>query len=128
MSTTTPALPTTLLALSWCPGLGQSKAAEAPVAVGQLAPGGFLKQVFEALDLEPSVLISPSLSGSYSLPFLFQNQALVRGYVPVAPICTDKFTADQYGGIQVGTEAARPLDSSRSPLHARPHPIRLGCL
>ncbi|XP_046881221.1 protein ABHD14B [Hypomesus transpacificus] len=82
------------------PGLGQSKSAEAPVAVGQLAPGGFLKQVFEALDLEPSVVISPSLSGSYSLPFLFQNPALVRGYVPVAPICTDEFTAEQYSGIQ----------------------------
>lgn len=82
------------------PGLGQSKAAEAPVAVGQLVPGSFIKQVFDGLNLGPSVVISPSLSGSYSLPFLFQHQALVRAYVPVAPICSEKFTAEQYSSVQ----------------------------
>ncbi|KAM6980185.1 putative protein-lysine deacylase ABHD14B [Aplochiton taeniatus] len=82
------------------PGLGQSKSAEAPAAVGELAPGGFLKQVCEGLGLGPVVVISPSLSGMYSLPFLLQHQALVRAYVPVAPICTEKFTAEQYRSVQ----------------------------
>ncbi|XP_041748705.1 protein ABHD14B isoform X2 [Coregonus clupeaformis] len=54
------------------PGLGQSKSAVAPSAVGELAPGGFLKQ----------------------------HEALVRAYIPVAPICTEKFTAEQYSSIQ----------------------------
>lgn len=82
-------------------GLGQSKAAEAPAAVGELAPAGFLKEVCEQLSLVPVVVISPSLSGMYSLPFLHQHQALVRAYIPVAPICTDKFTAEQYRSVKV---------------------------
>lgn len=83
------------------PGLGQSKSAVAPAAVGELAPAGFLKEVCEQLSLSPVVVISPSLSGMYSLPFVHQHQALVRAYIPVAPICTDKFTAEQYQSVKV---------------------------
>lgn len=83
------------------PGLGRSKSAEAPAPVGELAPAGFLKEVCERLSLSPVVVISPSLSGMYSLPFLLQHQALIRAYIPVAPICTDKFTAEQYQSVKV---------------------------
>nr|XP_043880898.1 protein ABHD14B [Solea senegalensis] len=83
------------------PGLGRSKSAEAPVAVGELAPASFLKDVCEQLSLSPVVLISPSLSGMYSLPFLMQHPALIQAYVPVAPICTEKFTAEQYQSVKV---------------------------
>lgn len=83
------------------PGLGHSKSAEAPAAVGELAPAGFLKEVCEELKLSPVVVISPSLSGMYSLPFLMQHQDLIRGYIPVAPICTDKFTGEQYHSVKV---------------------------
>ncbi|CAJ1050575.1 protein ABHD14B [Xyrichtys novacula] len=83
------------------PGLGRSKSAEAPAAVGELAPAGFLKEVCEWLSLSPAVVISPSLSGMYSLPFLMLHQDLIRAYVPVAPICTDKFTAEQYQSVKV---------------------------
>uniref|UniRef100_A0A3Q3WPN6 Putative protein-lysine deacylase ABHD14B n=1 Tax=Mola mola TaxID=94237 RepID=A0A3Q3WPN6_MOLML len=83
------------------PGLGQSRSAVAPAAVGELAPAGFLKEVCERLRLTPAVVISPSLSGMYSLPFLHQHQELVRAYIPVAPICTDKFTAEQYQSVKV---------------------------
>ncbi|NXC22717.1 ABHEB protein, partial [Corythaeola cristata] len=82
------------------PGLGRSKDAVAPVPVGQPAPGTFLKAVLEALCLGPAVVISPSLSGMYSLPFLFQHNHLLKAYVPVAPICTEKFTAEQYTQIK----------------------------
>ncbi|KAK0135892.1 Protein ABHD14B [Merluccius polli] len=85
------------------PGLGQSKSAAAPAALGQLAPAGFLKQVCEKLGLDPVVVVSPSLSGMYSLPFLMEHQPAVRAYVPVAPICTDKFTAEQYQAVKVPT-------------------------
>ncbi|XP_059571396.1 putative protein-lysine deacylase ABHD14B isoform X1 [Alligator mississippiensis] len=85
------------------PGLGNSKDAAAPAPVGQPAPGGFLKSVFEALHLGPAVVISPSLSGMYSLPFLFQHSDLLKAYVPVAPICTEKFTAAQYASIKIPT-------------------------
>lgn len=82
-------------------GLGRSKDAVAPAPVGQPAPGTFLKAVSEALCLGPAVVISPSLSGMYSLPFLLQHNHLLKAYVPVAPICTEKFTAEQYAQIKV---------------------------
>uniref|UniRef100_A0AAZ3QSY1 Putative protein-lysine deacylase ABHD14B n=1 Tax=Oncorhynchus tshawytscha TaxID=74940 RepID=A0AAZ3QSY1_ONCTS len=82
------------------PGFGQSKSSVAPFAVGELAPGGFLKQVCVALGMGPVVVVSPSVSGMYSLPFLFQHEALVRAYIAVAPICTEKFTVEQYISIQ----------------------------
>uniref|UniRef100_A0A8C1KAW3 Putative protein-lysine deacylase ABHD14B n=1 Tax=Cyprinus carpio TaxID=7962 RepID=A0A8C1KAW3_CYPCA len=82
------------------PGLGQSKAAPAPAPVGQPAPGVFLRQVCEALQTGPVVIISPSLSGMFSLPFLFQHSEQVKAYIPVAPICTEKFTAEQYSRDQ----------------------------
>ncbi|XP_041637242.1 protein ABHD14B [Cheilinus undulatus] len=83
------------------PGLGRSKSAEAPTVVGELAPAGFLREVCDQLNLSPVVVISPSLSGMYSLPFLMEHPDLVRAYVPVAPICTDKFTAEQYQSVKV---------------------------
>ncbi|NXI53688.1 ABHEB protein, partial [Chloroceryle aenea] len=82
------------------PGLGRSKDAVAPAPVGQTAPGSFLKAVSEALSLGPAVVVSPSLSGMYSLPFLFQHNHLLKAYVPVAPICTEKYTAEQYAQIK----------------------------
>ncbi|XP_028853304.1 putative protein-lysine deacylase ABHD14B [Denticeps clupeoides] len=82
------------------PGLGRSKAAAAPAAVGELAPALFLKQVCHALDLGPVAVVSPSLSGMYSLPFLLQHGDLVKAYVPVAPICTEKVSAEQYRTVQ----------------------------
>ncbi|XP_009637637.1 protein ABHD14B isoform X1 [Egretta garzetta] len=85
------------------PGLGRSKDAVAPAPVGQPAPGAFLKAVSEALCLGPAVVISPSLSGMYSLPFLFQHNHLLKAYVPVAPICTEKFTVEQYAQIKTRT-------------------------
>ncbi|KAH0630026.1 hypothetical protein JD844_012587 [Phrynosoma platyrhinos] len=85
------------------PGLGRSKEATAPAPVGEPAPGGFLKSVFEALQIDQAVVISPSLSGMYSLPFLFQHSDLFKAYIPVAPICTEKFPATQYASVKVPT-------------------------
>ncbi|CAL8337416.1 unnamed protein product [Lota lota] len=85
------------------PGFGQSKSAAAPAAVGELAPGGFLKQVCEKLGLDSVVVISPSLSGMYSLPFIMEHQPAIRAYIPVAPICTDKFTVEQYRTVKIPT-------------------------
>lgn len=83
------------------PGLGRSTAAESPAPVGELAPAQFLRDLCERLDLAPVVIISPSLSGMYSLPFLTQHPSMVRAYIPVAPICTEKFTVEQYQSVQV---------------------------
>ncbi|XP_060095962.1 putative protein-lysine deacylase ABHD14B [Heteronotia binoei] len=85
------------------PGLGNSKDATAPAPIGEPAPSSFLKSVFEALLLDQAVVISPSLSGMYSLPFLFQHSELLKAYIPVAPICTEKFPATQYASVKTLT-------------------------
>lgn len=85
------------------PGLGNSKEATAPASVGDLAPDGFLLSVLKGLELGPIVIISPSLSGMYSLPFLFGHNELVKGFIPVAPICTEKFSGEQYASVQTPT-------------------------
>ncbi len=57
----------------------------------------FLAGLFVALDLDPAttIVISPSMSGGFSLPALrhpfFANLA---GYVPVAPVGVNGFTSD----------------------------------
>ncbi|XP_062923838.1 protein ABHD14B [Mobula hypostoma] len=85
------------------PGLGNSKEFTAPAKVGELAPDSFLLNVLKGLQLDAVVIISPSLSGMYSLPFLFGHSDVVKGFIPVAPICTEKFSAEQYGNIQTPT-------------------------
>ncbi|XP_062056995.1 putative protein-lysine deacylase ABHD14B [Lepus europaeus] len=83
------------------PGLGRSKEAAAPAPLGELVPGGFLAALVEALALGPPVVISPSMSGMYSLPFLTAPGSQLRGYVPVAPICTDKISAADYASVKI---------------------------
>ncbi|XP_058535065.1 putative protein-lysine deacylase ABHD14B [Ochotona princeps] len=83
------------------PGLGRSKDAAAPAPLGELVPGSFLAAVVAALELGPPVVISPSMSGMYSLPFLTAPGSQLRGYVPVAPICTDKISAANYASVKV---------------------------
>ncbi|KAM8930351.1 putative protein-lysine deacylase ABHD14B [Pelodytes ibericus] len=85
------------------PGLGQSKDAVAPATLGEPAPASFLQGVLETLNLVPAVIISPSLSGMYSLPLLLSQPQKLKAYVPVAPICTDKFSAQEYAVVQVPT-------------------------
>ncbi|KAG8436111.1 hypothetical protein GDO86_007282 [Hymenochirus boettgeri] len=83
------------------PGLGHSSDAVAPSPLGEPAPAGFLQEVLETLNMVPAVVISPSLSGMYSLPLLLNKPQSVAAYVPVAPICTDKFSAQEYANVQV---------------------------
>lgn len=82
------------------PGLGRSKEAAAPAPIGELAPGSFLAAVVDALELGSPVVINPSLSGMYALPFLVAPESQLRGYVPVAPICTDKINAADYARVK----------------------------
>ncbi|CAO2633710.1 Putative protein-lysine deacylase ABHD14B [Lemmus lemmus] len=89
------------------PGLGHSKEAAAPAPIGELAPGSFLAAVVDALELGPPVVISPSLSGMYALPFLVASGSQLRGYVPVAPICTDKISAADYASVKVSFVCVR---------------------
>ncbi|OWF54358.1 protein ABHD14B-like [Mizuhopecten yessoensis] len=75
------------------PGYGESTKGE----VGAEKRGSFIAALVKALKLTTPVIVSPSMSGSFSLPFLFDKPDTVltraRGYVPVAPVETEKYAS-----------------------------------
>ena len=50
----------------------------------------FLNSVIATLKMKNVVIVSPSMSGSYSIPFLLKFSNSILGYVPVAPVSTEK--------------------------------------
>ncbi|XP_071097097.1 putative protein-lysine deacylase ABHD14B [Haliotis cracherodii] len=58
--------------------------------------GAFIGALVEALKMTRPVVVSPSMSGSFSLPFLFDQPETAedrsRGYLPVAPVATSTYT------------------------------------
>lgn len=66
-----------------------------------------LKQVLQDLEVQNAVLVSPSLSGSYALPFLMQRHHQLRGFVPIAPTSTRNYTRDQFRAVKVLSELQR---------------------
>uniref|UniRef100_A0A915Q430 AB hydrolase-1 domain-containing protein n=1 Tax=Setaria digitata TaxID=48799 RepID=A0A915Q430_9BILA len=47
----------------------------------------FMSSVMESLRIHKPVIVSPSASGSYSVPYVLKNQKKISGFVPVAPCC-----------------------------------------
>ena len=60
------------------PGYGESAPSEA-------APADFLEACLDALALERAVIVSPSMSGTFSLPLLARARERFAGFVPIAP-------------------------------------------
>ncbi len=82
------------------PGFGKSDPAPSSISAD---PGGFLSNLIDALKLLSGggvVIISPSMSGKFSLPFLVLHPEKVKGYVPVAPVATESY-ADRFPSIHV---------------------------
>lgn len=82
------------------PGYGDSPQA----AVEHVA---YLEAVIAGLKLETPVIVSPSMSGGFALPYLFKEPGNVlkraRGFVAVAPVATDNYTAEEYKSLQIPT-------------------------
>lgn len=85
------------------PGYVKSKDVEVPRTSDERAE--FLNKFVEKLKIERPVLISPSMSGSYALPFIFQGDQgrNLRGYVPVAPVGTENYSEDDYKSLELPT-------------------------
>ncbi len=79
------------------PGFGQSQRIAG-------SPQDFLIQLMEQLNLQPPVLVSPSMSGGYSLPLVAQHPDKLKGFVPVAPVSIPSFE-QQLRGIELPTMA-----------------------
>ncbi|NP_001279203.1 protein ABHD14A [Callorhinchus milii] len=63
----------------------------------------FLLAFLNALGLKAPVLISPSMSGGYSIPFLMLQNQRVKGFIPIAPVRTKDYSSEQYKKIQTPT-------------------------
>jgi len=61
------------------PGFGQS-------ATTRAAPEAWLEGVLDALGVSAPVLVSPSMSGRYALPFAIGRPNRLAGFVAVAPV------------------------------------------
>ncbi len=64
----------------------------------------FLLEFIETLKLNLPIVISPSMSGSYSLPFVVNHSQKLRGFVPVAPVGISRY-GEQLRGIELPTLA-----------------------
>ena len=72
------------------PGYGQS--------AGKVTDTGrFLGELINKLDLRHPIIVSPSISGCFSLPYVLLNSDhATSGFVPVAPVIVDSFSRELY--------------------------------
>ncbi|XP_061203035.1 protein ABHD14A isoform X2 [Neopsephotus bourkii] len=83
------------------PGYGDSPPTETVATVqGRVA---FLDHVLRELGMQRPVLVSPSMSGRFVLPFLLAHGDQLAGFVPIAPVGTQDYTAEQYRRVQTPT-------------------------
>ena len=61
------------------PGYGDSPSSDVPAE-------RFVAATMDALEIERAVVLSPSMSGKYSLPLLERDPARLAGYVALAPV------------------------------------------
>ena len=62
----------------------------------------FLLELIEQLNLKLPILVSPSMSGNYSLPFVANYTDKLGGFVPIAPVSILQFE-QQLKGIRLPT-------------------------
>ncbi len=63
-----------------------------------------MTRLIRALRLSNFVIISPSMSGRFALPFVIQSnskQQSLRGFVPIAPVGTKNFDKNEYTKVTV---------------------------
>ena len=101
------------------PGFGESPPNDA-------APEDFLAALIEELGLGRPVVVSPSMSGRFSLAFCARWPERLAGYVPVAPAGVSSW-APRLGGANVKTlvvwgdrDHVFPLEQSRKLADALP--------
>ncbi|XP_039255804.2 putative protein-lysine deacylase ABHD14B [Styela clava] len=62
----------------------------------------FIHGICQKLSINKPVIISPSMSGGFSLPYLIEHGNNMSGYVPVAPVSTGSYI-NQYSSVRVPT-------------------------
>lgn len=63
--------------------------------------GEFLRNLITNLKIDPCIIISPSFSGTFSIPLLKQHPETFVAFVAIAPSSTHLMTADEYDKLEV---------------------------
>lgn len=66
----------------------------------------WLKKLLSTLKLQNLVIISPSMSGRLTIPYILRlkyPQNLIRGFVPIAPVGTNAFEKTDFQKVKVPT-------------------------
>lgn len=64
----------------------------------------FLSDYIMAEKLDKLVILSPSYSGQFSIPYVVTNADKLSGFIPVAPILPEKYNdASSYSSLQIPT-------------------------
>ena len=77
------------------PGYGRSQRIS-------VSPQGFLLELLELLQLDRPVIVSPSMSGNYSLPFVIERGDILSGLVAVAPVGIKRYR-EELTGVELPT-------------------------
>ena len=87
------------------PAHGKSNSIKKPKTLKER--GEFLERLLEKLHALPGVLVVPSMSGTFALPYIMKHKdtlkTRLRGFVPVAPVATDKYSVKSFGDLNVET-------------------------
>lgn len=65
---------------------------------------GFLVELLKILNLQQPILVSPSMSGAYSLPFVINHGDKLSGFVAISPVGIERFQ-DELEGLELATLA-----------------------
>ncbi|XP_036905476.1 protein ABHD14A isoform X2 [Sturnira hondurensis] len=83
------------------PGFGNS--APSKEASTEEGRAELLERALRDLEVQNAVLVSPSLSGRYALPFLMRDHRQLHGFVPIAPASTQNYTQEQFWAVKTPT-------------------------
>ncbi|XP_045848231.1 protein ABHD14A isoform X3 [Meles meles] len=87
----------------WLAGPGFGNSAPSKEASTEAGRAELLERVLRDLEVHNAVLVSPSLSGRYALPFLIRGHHQLRGFVPIAPASTQNYTQEQFWAVKTPT-------------------------
>jgi len=107
------------------PGYGKSE------PLGSTKKEDILKEVFKKLGIANAIVVSPSMSGMFSIPFVLDNPELVSGFVPVAPVIEQQYNKNQFSACSVpslivyGENDKFALDKNKLLVNIQPSEIKM---
>lgn len=83
------------------PGHGKSRGLQMPHSSVEKAV--LLETTLKELDAQQAVIVAPSMSGTYALPVVVRGHMKLKGFVPIAPASSEKYSQEEYELVTVPT-------------------------